>query len=162
MTRYREAMRIAPSRREVLAGLAGAGSCLAIGPDRSLGEEDVTAKFKAAYDKLVGDRKTPEDGVKLTLPDIAENGNMVPFSVYVESPMTDDDHVKTITIFSTGNPQPVIGTFHFTPASGRALVGGRLRLARTQDLVVIAEMKSGALVLGRSNVKVTIGGCGAG
>ena len=162
MTRHRRFLWTEPSRRKVLAGLAGAGAFFAVRPGTALGEEDVTAQFKAAYAKLVGDRKAPEDGVKLTLPDIAENGNMVPFSVYVESPMTDDDHVKTVTIFSTGNPQPVIGTFHFSPASGRALVSGRLRLARTQDLVVIAEMKSGALVSGRGNVKVTIGGCGAG
>lgn len=130
--------------------------------DSALGEEEVTAQFKTAYAQLVRDRKAPQDGVQLTLPDIAENGNMVPFTVYVDSPMTDEDYVETITVLSTGNPQPVIGTFHFTPASGRALVGGRLRLARTQDLVVVAEMKSGALVSGRSNVKVTIGGCGAG
>lgn len=146
----------------VLAGLVGAGACVVMRTDAALGEDEVTAQFTAAYAKLVGDRKVPEEQVKLTLPEIAENGNMVPFTIHVDSPMTDVDYVKTITILSTGNPQPVIGTFHLSPVSGRALVGGRLRLARTQDLVVIAELNSGALVCARGNVKVTIGGCGSG
>ena len=150
------------SRREVLAGLASVSVFMSMRADTAIGEDEVTTQFKTAYAKLVGVRVVSEEGIRLTLPDIAENGNMVPFTVYVDSPMTEENHVKTITIFSTGNPQPVIGTFHLSSASGRALVGGRLRLARSQDVVVIAEVNSGALVSGRGNVKVTIGGCGTG
>lgn len=162
MNRYQSVVNSSPSRRRVLAGMAGAVACAGLNTGPAESEEEASAQFKAAYAKLVGDRKTREEGVKLTLPDIAENGNMVPFSVYVESPMTEEDFVKSVTIFSTGNPQPVIGTFHFLPVSGRALVGGRLRLARSQDLVIVAETNAGALVTGRANVTVTIGGCGAG
>jgi len=63
-------------------------------------------------------------------------------------------------VFSTGNPQPVVGSFHFTSASGKAAVSGRMRLARTQDIVAVAEMSDGKLFTGKRTVKVTIGGCG--
>ena len=150
------------SRREVLAGAAVVGLCAATGVVPAAAEE-VTPQFDEAMKAYLGARPLPQDsGVTLTLPELAENGNMVPFSVSIASPMTEEEYVKTITLFSTGNPQPVIGTFTFSPISGRATVSGRLRLARSQDVIAVAELSTGALVLGRANVKVTIGGCGAG
>ena len=102
--------------------------------------------------------KTPHKS--LAHPEVAENGNMVPFTVSVESPMTPDNYVKTLTILSTGNPQPVIARFHLSPASGRALVSGRLRLARTQDVIAIAELSNGTLIKAITKAAVTVGGCG--
>ncbi len=148
------------SRRDLL----GASACAAVAavlpayPALAAGER--TSQFEEAYAKLTGDRKPTERGVTFELPELAENGNMVPFSISVQSPMTDADYVKQVTILSTGNPQPVIATFHFSPDSGRAQISGRLRLARTQDLIAVAELNSGALVSGTANVKVTVGGCG--
>lgn len=151
------------SRRGMLTGAAGAAAFALAGVPQSMaGDDETTPQFKDALSAFLNGRKlSPDGGVALTLPDIAENGNMVPFSVFVSSPMTDDDYIRSITLFSTGNPQPVIATFHLSPVSGRALVAGRLRLARTQDVVAVAETSSGALLTGRGNVKVTIGGCGS-
>ena len=149
------------SRRDILVATAGLGLSVWL-PTPSAIADDRTPQFEGAYKKLVGETPTAEARVKIEMPDLAENGNMVPFSIAVDSPMTDADYVKTITILSTGNPQPVIATFHLTPASGRAAVSGRLRLARTQDVIVVAEMNSGALHWGQANVKVTVGGCGVG
>src|SRR3954469_22192053 len=56
--------------------------------------------------ELVGERKVQAGKVKLDLPPIVENGNTVPLSVSVESPMTEADHVKAIHIFNEKNPQP--------------------------------------------------------
>jgi sulfur-oxidizing protein SoxY len=124
--------------------------------------EETTPQFQAAFKALAGDG-TPSDGpVKLEMPELAENGNMVPFTISVESPMTDDNHVKTLTIFSTGNPQPIIAKFHFSPNSGRVLVSGRMRLARTQDVIAVAHLSTGALIKGATKVSVNVGGCGAG
>ena len=152
-----------PSRRAVLAGSAVALATASLDPARThAAEPDRSPQFEAAFAKLTGQTAPPDGPVKLDLPDIAENGNMVPFTVTVESPMTPDNHVRTLTIFSTANPQPVIATFHFSPASGRASVSGRLRLARTQDLIAVAELNTGARIKGTSRVEVTVGGCGAG
>jgi sulfur-oxidizing protein SoxY len=109
---------------------------------------------------IVGDAKPAEGKINLELPEIAENGNTVPFTISVDSPMTDKDYVKALHIVSTGNPRAEIGSYFFTPAAGKAITSSRMRLAKTQDIVAIAEMSDGKFYMGKRNVKVTIGGCG--
>jgi sulfur-oxidizing protein SoxY len=109
---------------------------------------------------LVGSSEADANRVSIELPEIAENGNTVPFSVAVESPMTDEDHVKAVHVFATGNPRPDIGSFMFTPANGVADASSRMRLGRTQDIVAVAEMSNGQVFMATQTVKVTIGGCG--
>ena len=104
----------------------------------------------------------PEEGGPLSLstPEIAENGNSVPISFSVESPMSEEDHVEAVMILATDNPSARVATFHFTPMSGAARASTRMRLARTQDVVAIARTSTGRLYRTGNNVKVTIGGCG--
>ena len=147
------------SRRQVIVAAAGMGAALVL-PATARASDEHTRQFAEAYDKLRAGAEPAPTLVRLDMPEIAENGNMVPFTVAVESPMTPDSHVKTVTILSTGNPQPVIATFELSPRSGRATVSGRLRLARTQDIFAVAMMNSGALHQAVVNVKVTVGGCG--
>lgn len=146
------------SRREVLAGIgmAGTAAVLLNGPALAQAEEG----WEAALKKVMGDA-TPIDGkITLEMPEIAENGNTVPFSIAVDSPMSEQEYVKAIHVLSTGNPQPVVATFHFTPESGKAAIASRLRLAKTQDVVSVAELSDGKFALTKRTVKVTIGGCG--
>ena len=96
----------------------------------------------------------------MTAPEIAENGNSVPVTVEVDSPMTDGDYVASVTILADGNPNPEVATFHFTPLSGTAAATTRIRLAKTQNVVAIAKMSDGSTFSDRKEVKVTIGGCG--
>ena len=42
-----------------------------------------------------------------------------------------------------------------------ARVQSRMRLSKTQDVVVLAEMSNGSLEIATLLVKVTIGGCGS-
>ena len=114
-----------------------------------------------ALAKLAGG-KAPADGpmIKLDLPEIAENGNTVPLKVEVDSPMTADNYVKAIHLFADGNPNPDVASFHFTPASGKAAASTRVRLAKTQNIVAVAEMSDGAVYQPSREVKVTIAGCG--
>jgi sulfur-oxidizing protein SoxY len=116
-------------------------------------------QFDDEYRKLLG-AGTPVDGrVVLELPEIAENGNFVPVTITVDSPMTDTDYVKTIHLLSTGNPVARVATFHLTPINAVARVQSRMRLAKTQDVIALAEMANGTLLLATTVVKVTIGGC---
>ncbi len=113
-----------------------------------------------ALRRVIGER-TPEEGrVALRLPPIAENGNAVPLSVTVESPMTAADHVKALHVFADKNPAPDVASFRFTPAMGRAAADTRIRLGQTQDVIAVAEMSDGKVFIARAEVKVTIGGCG--
>ena len=42
---------------------------------------------------------------------LVENGNTVPMTISVASPMTADDHVKSIHVFNEKNPQPNVDNF---------------------------------------------------
>ena len=117
--------------------------------------------WEEAVKRIVGDaRQATDNRFTFELPEIAENGNMVPFTIGVDGPMTEKDHVKAIHVIATANPQPSIASFRFSPLSGRATVASRMRLARTQDVIGLAEMSDGRFLMTRRPVKVTIGGCG--
>ena len=149
------------SRRDWLRGATAsfiAVSIIGIGADEALAA--ISDNAKAAIKKTIGN-KTPASGkINLDAPQIAENGNTVPLTIEVESPMTAGDHVKALHIFADGNPNTEVSTFKFTPANGVAKVSTRLRLAKTQNVVAVAEMSNGSLYQAQAAVKVTIGGCG--
>ena len=148
-----------PSRRTFTLGVAAAVTAFAVPATAALAQDQVQA-WELAVRKIVGEAKPSEGKFALELPEIAENGNTVPFTVSVESPMTEKDHVKAIHVIATANPQPGVATFRLTPLSGKAAVSSRLRLARTQDVIGIAELSDGRFLMSKRNVKVTIGGCG--
>ncbi|MBR0682656.1 thiosulfate oxidation carrier protein SoxY [Roseomonas eburnea] len=146
-----------PTRRGMLA-LAAGGVAITLLPRPASAQ--LAAPTQAAIDRIRGGRTPQEGRVTLRVPPIAENGNTVPLTVSVESPMTTADHVKAIHVFADRNPTPDIATFHMTPAMGRASADTRIRLGQTQDVVALAEMSDGSLFIARAEVKVTIGGCG--
>ncbi len=120
----------------------------------------VPETWQTALRNITGDAKLIEGRIAMDLPEIAENGNVVPFTLVVDSPMTAQAFVRSVRVFSTANPQPLIGTFRFTAESGKAAVSSRMRLAKTQDVIALAELSDGTFLASQKNVKVTIGGCG--
>lgn len=110
--------------------------------------------------KLYGDRSFASGRIKLDAPQIAENGLMVPIGVEVESPMTPQDYVKSVHVFAEGNPAPGVVSYRFMPEAGRAAATMRMRLAQTQNIVVLAEMSNGEIFSARQQITVTVGGCG--
>ncbi|MDE5445103.1 thiosulfate oxidation carrier protein SoxY [Bradyrhizobium sp. CSA207] len=111
-------------------------------------------------EKFTGGKPPVKGKIALDLPEIAENGNTVPLSLTVESPMTTESYVKEVMILADGNPNAGVATLMFTPLSGKAEASIRIRLAATQNVVAIAKMSDGALFTEQKTVKVTIGGCG--
>jgi sulfur-oxidizing protein SoxY len=81
-------------------------------------------------------------------------------TVAVDSPMTEQSHVTDVLVVADGNPNGGVVTFHFTPMSGVAEANTRIRLARTQNVIVIAKTSDGGLYTASKEIKVTIGGCG--
>jgi sulfur-oxidizing protein SoxY len=143
-------------RRQVLAIGAGAISAAMLGSSDALAKNDADEAIKT----FTGG-KTPTQGkVKLDLPEIAENGNTVPMTVSVESPMTEQSHVTDVLVVANENPRSGVVTFHFSPASGVAEANTRIRLAATQDVIAVAKMNDGSFFMASKQVKVTIGGCG--
>ena len=117
-------------------------------------------EVESAIAEILGGKTAEEGRISLDLPEIAENGNTVPLTVEVESPMTEDDYVKAVHLFADGNPVPTVAKMNFTPRSGEAVASTRIRLAKTQKIHAVAEMSDGSFFTAAQEVKVTIGGCG--
>ena len=117
------------------------------------------ADADAATVALFGTRKINEGRVSVTLPPISENGYSVPLVVAVESPMSEQDHVVRIAVFSEKNPLPDVARFELGPRAGIARVETRIRLAASQRIRAVAEMSDGTLWTGHAFTVVTLAAC---
>jgi len=115
--------------------------------------------MEQAIRKIVGEGVLQSGKVRLDVPPLVENGNTVPLTVAVESPMTAADHVKAIHIVNEKNPQPQVISVTLGPRTGRASLSTRIKLADSQQVVAIAEMSDGSFWSGSADVIVTIAAC---
>lgn len=147
------------TRRQITAFTAAAVATgmFAAMPRRVFATPEAAADLLSSF---TGGSEPQQGKITLTAPEIAENGNTVPISVEVDSPMTDDSYVESVMVLAEGNPNPKVVTFRFTPMSGSATATTRIRLAQTQNVIAVAKMSDGSTFVDRKEVKVTIGGCG--
>jgi sulfur-oxidizing protein SoxY len=142
-------------RRDFLVvGGLGAAFAFASAPARATAAEE-----KEAILKLTAGATVNVGRVTLDLPPLVENGNSVPLTVAVDSPMTVADHVKAIHVFVEKNPQPFVAAFHLGHRAGKATISTRIRLADTQTVVAICEMSDGSFWSGSADSVVTIAAC---
>jgi len=147
------------TRRQFL-GLAGGAAAFGAVPTVTLRPAEATpAMLASAIRNVVGGAVVRTGKVKLDVPPLVENGNTVPMTVSVASPMTADDHVKSIHVLNEKNPQPNIGNFQLGPRSGRAQISTRIRLADTQKIVAIAQLSDGSFWSASVDVVVTLAAC---
>jgi len=121
--------------------------------------EATPAMLNAAIRNLVGEAQVHAGKVKLDIPPLVENGNTVPMTVSVASPMTVEDHVKSIHVFNEKNPQPNVGNYYIGPRAGRAQISTRIRLADSQKVVAIAQLSDGSFWSATADVVVTLAAC---
>ena len=162
------------TRRGVLKGagalaLGGAAASLAPAPAAAQAPPPATAAaqqeairkaaMQEAIRQVVGEAKVTKGKVTVDIPPLVENGNTVPCTVTVESPMTAADHVKAIHVFNERNPQPNVFSLRLGPRAGRAAVSTRIRLSDSQTIVAIAELSDGSFWSGDIPVVITLGAC---
>ena len=99
--------------------------------------------LRAALAAFTGGAPVREGRVTMDIAPLVENGNAVPVSISVDSPMTAVDHVRRIALFTSRNPQPEVVVMHLGPRSGRAVVATRMRLATSQQVLAVAELSDG-------------------
>lgn len=126
---------------------------------RPLAAWSIPEAVQQAIRERIGERQPQPGGMLLTLPKIAETGNSVPLTITVDSPMTPEHHVLRIHIFVPGNPLPVAATYHLGVRAGRAEISTRIRLARTQRVLALAEMHDGSVRSDAASIVVTLGAC---
>ena len=120
------------------------------------GKEQVLKRI----DEITKGKGAKELDIFLDLPEIAENGNQVKVNFEIESEMTEENYIKNVYILADGNPAPDVAKFSFTPDMGMCSATTRIRLSKTQNVVLVAENNKNEYFMTKSKVKVTIGGCG--
>jgi len=143
-----------PRRRRILAGAAGAVAIAVLRPAAAAAGDLAVAV--AAYTQGAPMRAGK---VKLDMAELVDNGNVVPITVTVDSPMTATDHVKSIAVFNEKNPQRDVARFTLSPRAGKASVTTRIRLATSQQLVAVAQMSDGSYWSHTVNVIVALAAC---
>ena len=117
------------------------------------------AMLEEAIRDVIGEANLQTGKITLEVPPLVENGNTVPVTIIVDSPMSKADHVKAIHVFNEKNPQPHVISITLGPRAGKARIATRIKLADTQRIVGIAEMSDGSFWTGEANVIVTIAAC---
>lgn len=157
MQNHSPQQRVTRARALSSAGMAGLGVIAAsLFPRVVFAKPDDVKAYLAA--QIPGAAQPGK--VTIDAPEIAENGNTVPITITVDSPMTAANYVKTIVVAADGNPLPGVARFDLSPANGEANVQFRIRLAQTQTVTAVAQMNDGSLWTASKLIKVTIGGCG--
>ncbi len=102
-----------------------------------------------------------DNGIAVKAPDIAENGSVVSVGLVVNA-LPPGTYIQKVWFFKAYIPETPIATFDLTQnvkADGMTI---RVRLSKTTDVVLFAELSDGTVLRARKPVKVTIGGCGGG
>jgi sulfur-oxidizing protein SoxY len=146
------------TRRQFLTVTGGLIGSVAVAPAQTAWPAASTPAA-AAIGEIVGDEPVHRGKVKLEVPPLVENGNTVPLTVSVDSPMTDKEHVKSIHIFNEKNPQPNVASFYLDPRAGRAQVSTRIRLADSQKVIAIAQLSDNSFWSDSVDVVVTLAAC---
>ncbi|MDB5598837.1 MAG: sulfur oxidation protein SoxY [Xanthobacteraceae bacterium] len=149
------------TRRTVLGTIVGGGAGLATGrlSTQGLAAPAAIDEAVALVQELTGKTPTVSDRVRLSMPAHFANGYTVPLTLTVASPMTDADHVRRVIVLAPRNPIVTVASFHFVPLRSEPRIATRIRLAEAQDVLALAEMNDGALLMARMHVDVATNGC---
>ncbi len=154
-------------RRNFLKGLAATAPLAVISTPMMLSAKDAKPKgqnaldIKTALKTVTGGKAVADsDKIKLTVPEIAENGAVVPVKINVDHPMEEKNYVKAIHVFATENTNVRCADVVLTPANGKGYFATRIKLGKSQDVMALVELSDGSFIKAQKPVKVTIGGCG--
>ena len=109
--------------------------------------------------RIFGRTAEESERIHLVMPKTFPTGYTVPMTLDVDSPMTESDHVRQIRVFAPQNPFIDVAGFHFVPQHSAPRVSTRIRLAKPQYVVAVAEMNDGALLMTKTWVEVATNGC---
>lgn len=144
----RELLGCAFAGTAVLAGAAGTASPVQAGDDAL-----------AFIAKTFGRDATLSSRVQLKMPSVFPTGYTVPMDIAIDTAMTENDHVRSVRVFAPGNPLLEVVGFKFVPGRTVPRVSTRIRLAKPQFVVAVAEMNDGALLANKTWVDVATDGC---
>ena len=155
------------TRRALLAKLPAVFALLLFrGPSGAEQDFDIASEPPPVYtlqerlSPILAGKYPKHERVTLTMPTHAEDGGTVPMQLVVESPMTEQDHVRNIYIIADQNPDPLVFSASVHPGIGQVQWKLNIRLAENSRVRAIAEMNDGELYAHETDVEVLVGGCG--
>ncbi|MDH5182163.1 MAG: von Willebrand factor type A domain-containing protein [Gammaproteobacteria bacterium] len=99
--------------------------------------------------------------ITITIPDIAENGSVVPISI--KQITTEHTGVHAVELwFFADSSKILLAHYILSDKTSAAGIGLRVKLAKSSMVYAVARLSDGRYVSGEKYVKVTIGGCGGG
>ena len=113
----------------------------------------------AAFKAFVGNRPVRGGRLKLDVPRIADNGNVVPVKITLPGPFAPGAEVRSIHLFSEKNPVAQMAVFHFPVPVQRIDLESRVRLAGSQRLAAVATLADGSLYSATADIVVTVSAC---
>lgn len=116
-------------------------------------------EMAAAINSFTGGAKPQTGKVKFDIAQLIDNGNAVPVTISVDSPMSAADHVSAIGIFTERNPQTEVAVFTLGPRAGKAEVSTRIRLATSQRLMAVVRMSDSSYWSQGVEVIVALAAC---
>jgi sulfur-oxidizing protein SoxY len=145
-----------PHRRQLLLAAGASWLSLQTRPAAAVSAPDTLQQVILRW---AAGQPVTEGRVVLEVQPLVENGNAVPISVRVDSPMSTTQRVQEIIVFNERNPLRDVVRATFGPASGRAQLDTRIRLATSQRLVALARLSDGSQWSAKVDVVVTLAAC---
>jgi sulfur-oxidizing protein SoxY len=139
-----------PARRHALQALGGLLAVTLVPAARATPEamRDAMRAFAPGA--------VPREGrVTLDIAPLVENGNAVPVTISVDAPV----RVQRIGLYTERNPLPDVVQFELGPRVARPVVGTRIRLATSQQIVALALLTDGSCWMSKVDVVVTLAAC---
>jgi sulfur-oxidizing protein SoxY len=120
---------------------------------------ELTPELAAAIKAFTQQAVLTEGKVGFEIAELIDNGNTIPITITVDSPMTAASHVTHISVFNERNPQRDVANFKLSQHCAKAEVSTRIRLATSQKLVAVAKMNDGSCWSKTVEVVVTLAAC---
>ncbi|MBF0126247.1 MAG: twin-arginine translocation signal domain-containing protein [Magnetococcales bacterium] len=120
---------------------------------------EATVNVDELIAKEMGAGSVALEKVKIDTPSKAENGALIRMPISVDHPMEPDNYISSLAIYVDSNPKPLVGRFEFTPASGKAEVELRIKMAKASQVRAIAKSNKGKLYGAVMTIEVAEGGC---
>lgn len=144
-------MTAGPTRREAVL----AAAALMVRPVATA----AAPALETAIRRLTADAVPRHGRVQVDLPELVENGNAVPITIAMDSPMQTTDRVTVLALFTENNPAPEVAVFRLGAGAARARVATRIRLATSGRVVALARTADGAWWRRDVDVIVTLAAC---
>lgn len=140
-------------RRQLLQTATGLTGWLLLRPAQA------NTQLQDAVRAWAGSTPVQTGRVQIDIATLVDNGNTVPLTVRVDSPMTPADHVVALAVFNERNPQADVLRCSLGPRAGKAQVSTRIRLATTQKLTAVARLSDGSCWQQTVEVIVALAAC---